>query len=292
VKHFGFHQEENFMMGGIADMPDMRYEQLPNGETIPKLGLGTWNMGGGSWANYEKDNETIETIQTAIELGFTHIDTAEIYGNGHTEELVGQAIRGFERQDLFITTKVSPSNLNYRDVWTALKGSLQRLDTEYIDLYLIHWPNQSIPLENTFRALNELVEKKLVRYLGVSNFDLEGLQKSQKLATSPIVTNQVPYSIKERRYVRNKVLEYCQDSGCILTAYSPLKGGVLSDNTVRKIAKKYDATPAQVALNWLMRQSKVITIPKSANPNHLRENLRALDLELSEEDVDRLNYMI
>jgi diketogulonate reductase-like aldo/keto reductase len=273
-------------------MPEMRYEQLPDGDKIPVLGLGTWNMGGGFSTNYRKDNETIKTIQTAIELGYSHIDTAEIYGNGHTEELVGKAIKGFKRQDLFITTKVSASNLEYQDVWSALKGSLHRLDSEYIDLYLIHWPNQSIPLENTFRALNEMVEKKLVRYLGVSNFGLEELQKSQELAASPIVTNQVPYSIKERRYVRNKVLEYCQVSGCILTAYSPLKDGVLSDNVVRGIAKQYGATPAQVALNWLIRQPKVITIPKSANLNHLEENLHTLDLELSPEDVDRLNYMI
>jgi diketogulonate reductase-like aldo/keto reductase len=273
-------------------MSKMIYERLPNGEEIPVLGLGTWNMGGGLSANYSKDKETITIIQTAIEIGYTHIDTAEGYGNGHTEELVGEAIKGFDRQELFITTKVSPSNLKYQDVWTAIEGSLNRLGSEYIDLYLIHWPNQSIPLENTFRALNEIVEKKLVRYLGVSNFDLEGLKKSQELANSPIVTNQVPYSIKERRYVKNKVLEYCQVNGCLLTAYSPLKGGVLSDKIVIKIAKKYNATSAQVALNWLIRQPKVITIPKSANLNRLEENLHALDLELSPEDVDRLNYMI
>lgn len=249
-------------------------------------------MGGGVSANFDKDKETVESIQTAIELGYTHIDTAEEYGNGHTEELVGQAIRGFARQYLFITTKVSPSNLEYQDVWTALEGSLARLNTEYIDMYLIHWLNHRIPLEKTFRALNEAVEKGLVLNLGVSNFDLEYLKKSQELAITPIATNQVPYSVKERRYVENKVLEYCQISGCLLTAYSPLKGGVLSDKSVIKIAKEYGATPAQVALSWLISQPKVITIPKSANTNHLVENLQSLDLELSDEDVDRLNYMI
>ncbi|MBE0411509.1 MAG: aldo/keto reductase [Anaerolineales bacterium] len=269
----------------------MRYEHLPNGDMVPVLGLGTWNMGGGVSPDYSKDDEIIKTIQAAIEIGYSHIDTAEGYGNGHTEELVGEAMKGFSRRDLFITTKVSPSHLEYHDVWKAIKGSLRRLGTEYVDLYLIHWPNRSIPLENTFRALNELVEEGLVRSLGVSNFDLKSLQKSQELANSPIVTNQVPYNIKDRSYVKNKVLEYCQVSGCILTAYSPLKDGVLAEEIVRRIAKQYGATPAQVAISWLIRQPKVITIPKTVNLKRLQENLDALNLQLSEEDTERLDYL-
>lgn len=272
-------------------MPEMRYEQLPDGDKIPVLGLGTWNMGGGMRANYNKDIETIEIIQTAIRLGYTHIDTAEIYGNGHTEELVGQAIKGLERRHLFITTKVSPSNLKYQDVWIALEGSLKRLGTDYVDLYLIHWLNHQIPLEETFRALNELVERGMVHYLGVSNFDLEHLKKSQKLSATPIVTNQVPYSLKGRSYDNNGIIQYCQETGCLITAYSPLKGGVLSDSVVRRIAKQNGATPAQVALSWLIRQPKVITIPKSANPKRLQENLGALDLHLTEEDVEKLDKL-
>jgi len=272
-------------------MTEMRYEQLPDGGKIPVLGLGTWNMGGGMRANFDKDTEIIEIIQNAIQLGFTHIDTAEIYGNGHTEELVGQAIKGFERRHLFITTKVSASNLKYQDVWIALEGSLKRLGTDYIDLYLIHWLNHQIPLEETFRALNEVVARGMVHYLGVSNFDLEHLKKAQELSATPIVTNQVPYSLKDRSYDSNGVLRYCQETSCLLTAYSPLKGGVLSSSVVRRIAQQYGATPAQVALSWLIRQPKVITIPKSAKTKRLQENLGALDLHLAKEDLEKLDKL-
>lgn len=273
-------------------MSEMKYESMPGGGQIPVLGLGTWGMGGGTSPNYSRDEETIRAIRTAIDMGYTHIDTAEMYGRGHTEELVGRAIKDFEREDLFIVTKIEPGNLHYQDVLDAMEGSLKRLDTGYVDLYLIHWPSHSIPLDETFTALNELVSSERARRLGVSNFNLDQLRKAVTLSDTPLVTNQVPYSLYERRYVRNGVLEYCHENDIILTAYTPIeKGRVARDEVVKEIAKRHTATPIQVALNWLIRQSKVIAIPMSTDPGHQRENLGALEVELTAEELERLDHL-
>lgn len=267
----------------------MQFEDLYNGEKIPLLGLGTWAVGGRLSPDRSRDAEVVASIRTAITLGYTHIDTAEMYASGHTEWLVGRAVKDFRREDLFITTKVSSRNLSYQGVLRALDGSLERLDMDYVDLYLIHWPNRSIPLEETFKALNEAVARDCVRHLGVSNFNLDELQQAQALSNTPIITNQVPYSLSKREYVKNGVLAYCQGNGILLTAYSPIKGSVLKNPALRRIAEQHGATPAQVALHWLIRQPNVITIPKSADETHLRENLGALDLQLSMEEFEKLD---
>jgi diketogulonate reductase-like aldo/keto reductase len=239
--------------------------------------------------NRSHDQETVEILRHALDIGYTHLDTAESYGGGHTEELIGQALQGRDRGKIFLTTKVSPSHIRYGDVLTSLEKSLRRLQTSYVDLYLIHWPSDRIPLEESFRALNEAVQRGLVRYLGVSNFSLRQLQEAETFSKSPIATNQVPYSLSDRQYARNGVLGYCQERGILLTAYSPLKGGVLRDRAVRATARKYHVTPAQVALHWLVRQPGVITIPKSGNRQRLRENLEAADLVLPLADLQELD---
>lgn len=273
-------------------MPGEKFENLPGGGRIPLLGLGTWGMGGGISPDYSQDDKVIHAIQYALDLGFTHIDTAEIYTSGHTEELVSQATKGRQREELFITTKVSPSHLRYQDVLDSFAGSLKRLETEYVDLYLIHWPNSSIPLEDTFRALNRLVDRGQVRHLGVSNFNLSQLKHAIDLSETPIVTNQVPYSVFEHQYVRNGILAYCQQNEIIVTAYTPIeKGRVAQDSEIRQIADKHGATPVQIALNWLISQPKVIAIPMSMDEKHLEENLGALDIELSEEEAQRLDRL-
>jgi diketogulonate reductase-like aldo/keto reductase len=273
-------------------MAEAKFENLPGSGKIPLLGLGTWGMGGGVSPNYSQDDKVIHAIKYALELGYTHIDTAEIYTSGHMEELVGQAMRGHQREKLFITTKVKPANLRYQDVLDSFAGSLKRLRTDYVDLYLIHWPNSSIPLEDTFRALNRLVERGQVRHLGVSNFNLNQLKEAGDLSETPIVTNQVPYSVFERQYVRNGVLGYCQQNEIVVTAYTPIeKGRVAQDSEIRQIADKHGATSVQIALNWLIRQPKVIAIPMSMDEKHLEENLGALDIELSEEDAQRLDRL-
>ena len=267
----------------------MQYETLYNGEKIPLLGLGTWAVGGRFSPDRSGDETFVASIRAAIELGYTHMDTAEMYAGGHTEELVGRAVKGFKREDVFITTKVSAQNLGYEDVQQALASSLKRLDMDYVDLYLIHWPSKHIPLEETFKALNEAVARGQVRHLGVSNFELDELQQAQALSDTPIITNQVPYNLSKREYVKNGVLAYCQDNDILLTAYSPIKGDILKNPAVRRIAEQHDAAPAQVALHWLIRQKNVITIPKSTDEGHLRENLGALDLHLSQDDLEQLD---
>lgn len=268
----------------------MKYEVLHNGDKIPVIGQGTWGLGGGMNPDYSQDEKALNAIRTAIELGYTHIDTAQMYGRGHTEELVGQVISDFKREDLFVTSKVWRVTMYYRDTLRALEGSLERLKIDYLDLYLIHRPNQNIPMDETFRALNMLVEQGKVRHLGVSNFSREQLAYAQALADTPLATNQVPYNLHERTYVASGVLKYCQEHDILLTAYSPIdRGNLVDDPTVIDIAGRYGATASQVAISWLIHQDGVIALPMSTKKEHLEENLGALELELSAEDMRKLD---
>jgi diketogulonate reductase-like aldo/keto reductase len=271
----------------------MKYETLGN-LSIPKLGFGTWKIGGGSYADPKLDSASLTALHSALEVGYTHFDTAEMYGGGHTEELLGQAIgeSRVDRESLFITSKVMPSHLKYDDVLRACESSLRRLKMEYIDLYLIHWPGMGMRLEDTFRALNKLVHDKKVRHLGVSNFNLRLLKESQALSDTPLITNQVPYSISDRSYVHNGVLEYCQQNDILLTAYEPVDKGRLNISRVlQSVAEAYNATPYQIALAWLIAQPRVITIPMSYNPQHIRENFESVDIQLTEEEFKTLSEL-
>ncbi len=269
----------------------MKHETLFNNESVQKIGFGTWRIGGASMPNPSLDQRSLTALRSALDLGYTHFDTAEIYGGGHSEELLGQAVResGLKRETLFITSKVTPSHLRFDAVLRACEDSLRRLGMDYLDLYLIHWSSASIPLEETFRALNQLVADGKVKHLGVSNFDLAELKKSQALAATPIVTNQAPYSLADRSYVKNGVLAYCQAHNILLTAYSPVKEGRITiSSRLQLIADAHAATPYQIALAWLINQPKVITIPMSFNPQHQAENLNAADIELTEAEMEAL----
>ncbi|MCI0610768.1 MAG: aldo/keto reductase [Anaerolineae bacterium] len=269
----------------------MKYEILHD-LSIPKLGFGTWKIGGGSYADLKLDSVSLAAIKSALEVGYTHFDTAEMYGGGHTEKLLGQAIRESraDRSKLFITSKVMPSHLKYDDVLKACENSLRRLKMEYIDLYLIHWPQAGLKLEETFRGLNKLIRDGKVRHLGVSNFNLRLLKESQALSETPLITNQVPYSLSDRSYVNNGVLGYCQQNDILLTAYEPVDKGRLNVNrTLQSIADAHNATPYQIALTWLISQPRVITIPMSYNPQHIRENFESVDIELTKEELEALN---
>jgi diketogulonate reductase-like aldo/keto reductase len=270
----------------------MKTVNLYDGTQIPAIGLGTWMIGGGTRPDHSQDEKALRVLRAALEMGYTHIDTAEMYGGGHSEELVGQAIKGFEREKLFLATKVKPPNLRYKSVLRALDGSLKRLGVDYVDLYLVHWLSGSEKLEETFRALNQVVREGKVRYLGVSNFRLPELKESQKLSETPIVTNQVPYSLVHRRYVDNGVIPYCQENQIVVTAYSPVeKGRLISTQVLDEIARKRQVTPYQAALAWLVNQPMVITIPMSQDPEHLRQNLEAGDIELTDEEMRELNQI-
>jgi len=270
----------------------MRYRNLPDGSQIPVIGLGTWGMGGGTEPDPTQDANVLYGIRAALEMGYTHIDTAEMYASGHTEELIGQVIRDYERQSLFITSKVWHTNLSYPAVLRACENSLRRLDTDYLDLYLIHWPNSAVPLEETFKGLNKLVETGKVLRLGVSNFDLDLLEHARQLSATPLVTDQIPYSVLNRTNAQNGILAYCQQHGMILTAYTPVeKGRVHKLAALNALARRVGATATQIALSWLIHQPNVITIPKSLNPAHLRENLAALELELGEAELAILDNL-
>ncbi len=269
----------------------MKHEKLPT-VSLPKIGFGTWKIGGKSTPDHSVDEKSLAALRYALEIGYTHFDTAEMYANGHSEELVGQAVResGKKREDVFITTKVTPSHLRYDDVLKACNHSLRRLQMEYIDLYLIHWPNSGAKYEDTFRALNELVRDGKIKHLGVSNFDVDLLKRSQSLSETPIITNQVPFSLTDRSYVKNGVLEYCQKNDITITAYEPLNQGQLASNkTLENIAHAHRSTPFQIALAWVIAQPRVITIPMSFNPQHIRENFEAAQIELTPAELEALD---
>lgn len=268
----------------------MRYETI-GGQTLPKIGFGTWDIGGGSSADRTHDADNLAALHSALELGYTHFDTAEYYGAGHTEELLAQAMRqgGVPRGQIFIVSKVMAEHLRYKAVLKACEGSLRRLKTDYLDLYLIHWPNGAVPLSETFQALNQLVREGKVRRLGVSNFDVPLLKQSEQLSETPILTNQVPYSLNDRSYVENGVLAYCQERNILLTAYSPVdQGSFQVSEALRAVAEARSTTPEQIALAWLTAQARVITIPMSKNAQHQKQNLAAADISLSPQELEQL----
>jgi diketogulonate reductase-like aldo/keto reductase len=268
----------------------VKSESIP-GLTLPKIGFGTWKIGGGSSADPSADSVSMAALRSALEIGYTHVDTAEMYANGHAEELIGKAVResGVQREALFITSKVLPSHLQYDQLLKSCENSLRHLQMEYIDLYLIHWPQAGMKLQETFRALNQLVKDGKIKHLGVSNFNLKLLNQAQELSETPIVNNQVPYSLADRSYVKNGVLEYCQQNDILFTAYSPIEEGRLRSNKILEaIAKAHHATVYQIALAWVISQPRVITIPMSANPKHIQENFDSSDIELTHSEMDQL----
>ena len=277
----------------------MEYRMLGRtGEKLAAIGLGTWKIGGGMMPDYSMDKEAVEAIRYAVELGMTHIDTAEIYGGGHAEELVGEVIKAFSREDVFVTSKVWHTNLRYYDALKACERSLKRLQTSYIDLYLIHWPSSTIPLSETMKALEKLYKDGKIRYIGVSNFSVSQVEEARScLSQTDVVANQVEYSLYERS-IEKDLIPYCLKTGITVIAYSPLGQGRLVRELsagrskrirlLKEVAESYSKTPIQVALNWVIWRENVVTIPKSIRKEHLRENVGATGWRLSERDYRRL----
>jgi diketogulonate reductase-like aldo/keto reductase len=269
----------------------MEYRETKEGISIPVIGLGTFRIGGVVSADYSHDKEGVEAIKTAIDLGYTHLDTAEAYAEGHTEELVGKAIKEYDRGELFITTKVFHNHLRYEEVLNALEGSLERMGTDYMDLFLVHWPNPDVPLKETMKAMEYLANEGKTRLIGVSNFSVEQMEEAESyLEGHHLVTNQVHYSLLFQD-PRGEVLPYCQEENILLMAYSPLEKGALAkpgNITLDDMADKYGRSPAQIALNWLISQDKVVAIPKAVKVEHLKENMAALGWKLSKKDMDTL----
>jgi diketogulonate reductase-like aldo/keto reductase len=273
---------------------DMRYEILQN-TRITKIGFGTWTIGGRDSVDPGLEEQSLAALHSALELGYTHFDTAEYYAAGHAEELLGQAIRAVDlpRQDLFITSKVSPEHLGFAEVLVSCENSLRRLGLDYLDLYLIHWPARGMDLASAFRALNTLVRDGKVRHLGVSNFNLKLLEQAIVLSETKLLTDQVPYSLPDRTYVKNGVLAFCQANDILLTAYSPLKTRFIRGNKdLKDFARGRGISSQQLGLAWLINQPRVITIPMSFNPQHQAENLAAADILLSDSDMISLSKLI
>ncbi|GAB6278637.1 MAG: aldo/keto reductase [Lentimicrobium sp.] len=266
---------------------------------VAAIGLGTWEMGGREYADYSFDQHWINIIKSAVENGLTHIDTAEMYGNGHTEEIVGRAIKEFPRQQLFITSKVWLTHLHTEDVLFSFENSLRRLQTDYIDLYLIHHPNPDVPLEETLMAMNRLVEQKRVKAIGLSNFDISMIKEAEKISSAPISAVQIEYSLLTRNkgvYTHNQekeIIPYCQEHQIAVIAWRPLGKTnyvkLATNNVMKSIAEKYHATPAQIALSWLIAQKNIFAIPQTGSVKHLKENAKACDISLSLEDWNRLS---
>jgi len=251
---------------------------------VPAIGLGTWGIGGGFWtADTSRDGEWVEAVRYAVGRGLKLIDTAEMYGGGHSEELVGRTIKGLPREELFVVTKVWPSHARYEEVLKAAERSAARLGT-YIDLYLLHWPSDAVPICETIRAFETLVDRGLVRFFGVSNFSLQQLQEAEACAKKyEVAAVQNHYSLYNRRDEAD-VLPYALANGIMYMAYTPLeKGAVARDRRLAEIGRKYGATPAQVALAWYVKRG-VVPIPKAERKEHIDEIAGALGLELSEED--------
>ena len=262
----------------------VRATKLPSGEAVPVLGQGTWYLGEG----LRPREDEIAALRLGLDLGMTLIDTAEMYGNGASETLVGEAIAG-RRDEVFLVTKVLPGNATASGTVAACDRSLQRLRTEQIDLYLLHWRGR-VPLAETLDGFAALLRAGKIRYWGVSNFDVPDLEELRSLPGGrDVETDQVLYNLT-RRGIEWRLLFWCRELGIPIMAYSPIEQGRLLRNPVlQRVAARHGATAAQVALAWVLRHADVIAIPRAGNPAHVEENRAALDLRLTEQDLAELD---
>jgi diketogulonate reductase-like aldo/keto reductase len=257
---------------------------LPSGETVPALGQGTWQMA----ETASRRKQEIEALRLGVELGMTLVDTAEMYGEGASEELVAEALVG-ERDRLFLVSKVYPHNASRQGVVQACERSLRRLKTDRLDLYLLHWRG-SVPLEETVTGFEELRRSGKIRHWGVSNFDVDDMEELLRVPSGEnCAANQVLYNVT-RRGPEFDLIPWMTEHRMPLMAYSPIEQGRLPRGGVlQRIGQKYGASPFQIALAWLLQKPDVIAIPKASSPDHVRDNHRALEIRLSPEDLDAID---
>ena len=250
--------------------------KLSNGVLMPQLGLGTWKLWG---------DECVKAVKAALDAGYRHIDTAERYAN---QSDIGMAIKGHPRKSLFITSKVWYDHLHHDDLIEACTATLEELRTDYVDMYIIHWPNSGVPFKETFGALNELYRAKKIRATGVSNFSISNMRKAMKVCDAPITNNQIethPFWHDE------KLLGFCRENDIVVTAYSPLaQGKVFHDMRIIALAEKYGKNPGQLTLRWLVQKGCAV-IPKASEKIRLVENMSIFDFEISGEDMRILDSL-
>ena len=257
--------------------------RLPNGTPASQLGQGAWQIG------EDKSNRAAEqqALRTGLELGMNLIDTAEMYGNGRSEELVAQVVSG-QRDAVYLVSKVLPQNASRSDTIAACEESLKRLKTDYLDLYLLHWRG-SVPLEETLEAFTRLRDRGSIRHYGVSNFDVDDLEEARALKSgADVATNQVLYNL-DQRGVEWALLPWSRKHSLPLMAYSPLGSDsrrLRTHPVLKAMAARLGASPSRIALAWLLRQPDVVVIPKASSEAHVRDNHAALELELLAEDLE------
>ncbi|MGQ9479007.1 MAG: aldo/keto reductase [Thermoproteota archaeon] len=307
-------------------MRGMEYIKLGKSDLKTSIiGFGAWQASGKAWGLDVEDEQIVKAIVRAYELGVNLIDTAEAYGEGHSEEVVGKAIKEVGRENLVIATKVRGGHLRYDDVLKAVENSLRRLGIGEIDLYQVHWPDpwEQVPLKHTMRAMERLFKEGKIRAIGVSNFAVRDLEEAKRhLSEAYIVSNQVRYNMLQRE-IEEEVIPYCRREGITIIAYSPLAQGALtgkyslsnkpSDHVrmgnklfsdrnlgeisrlltvLEKIARARGKTIAQVAMNWLLREGDVIPIPGAKNPRQAEENAGVAGWRLNEQELSEIDSVL
>lgn len=264
--------------------------KLLDGSTIPVLGQGTWHMG----ENISSKDEEVAALEHGISKNMTLIDTAEMYGSGGAELVVGEAIKGKNRSELYIVSKVYPHNAGKDNIFHACSESLDRLGTDYLDLYLLHWRGR-VPLEETVGCMEELVKQGKIKRWGVSNFDVDDMKELWKVKDgNKCVVNQVLYHLGSRG-IEYDLLPWMEENNVATMAYCPLaqagrlRTGLLNSNAVKLVAKKHNISPAQVLLAFILNRENMIIIPKASSINHIDENAQVCDIKLDSEDMALLN---
>ncbi len=263
-------------------------KKLRCGFELPVFGFGTWQMGGRDKRDPQNDDAAdSKAIKNAIELGIIHIDTAEFYAEGFSEKIVAQALKGYERSRFILATKVMPTNFRYKDLIRSLHKSLKRLKTDYIDIYLLHAPNPYIPIEETMRAMDFLLEKQVIRTIGLSNYTAEQFKQAQKCSENKIVCNHLHYNLRHRLCQKDGSIRHAQENDVMIVAWRPIQKGLFcneKNELLEKMCKKYSKTANQIAINWLISQENVTVITKCRSLEHLKENMGALGWALLKED--------
>ena len=273
-----------------------KIELAKTGEMIPVVGQGLWGVS--RLKGFFKGKSYYENIKSAvkkgIQLGMKHIDTAELYGMGKAESVLGDIVQDYPRDELFITSKLFPMHFSYKSMKKAANKTLKRLGIDYLDLYLIHWPSSLISIEKEMNVLENLVKVGSTRYIGVSNFSIKQFEEAQTfLKKEELVNNQVQINITKQDFIHES-LSYYQNKGITVTAYSPLshrgytslKGDIIEE--LDNLAKNHNVTIQQIAIAWLINHNNVITIPKAFNVDHVIDNAKTADISLSKEEIELL----